>query len=217
MVKMNYAARTMLSFFSFNMGWWACALGTSHSLPWLGPALLPLFLGLHLYYSPVPKGEFLFLAILGVLGFAIDSILLRLGLFTLVPLSLYAPLWLVAMWILLGQTYESMLMMRKNKYLLCLSGGLSGPLSYYCFEALGILSYARPLWLMLTLHGMLWAVLTPVLFLVRDSTLHLTGVVPSVLVVPTVPLAPPSSEVPPVVAPQAPGYSREEPTDPDKS
>ena len=32
----------MLSFISFNLGWWACALGASHQAAWLGPVLAPL-------------------------------------------------------------------------------------------------------------------------------------------------------------------------------
>jgi hypothetical protein len=174
-VKMNYAARTMLSFFSFNIGWWACALGTSHGYPWLGPALLPLFVGFHLYYSPVSKGELLFLVLLAGIGFVADTVLMHAGLFALIPQQTWAPLWLVAMWILLGQTYESMLMMRRKKLLLCLSGSFSGPLSYYCFEALGILNYTKPLWLSLILHAIFWAILTPALFLVRDRALALFG------------------------------------------
>ncbi|MGZ6479268.1 MAG: DUF2878 domain-containing protein [Bdellovibrionales bacterium] len=179
---MNYAARTMLSWFSFNLGWWACAIGAGHGYTWLGPALMPLFVGAHLYFSPVPKGESIFLAVIGVSGFAIDTVLLRLGLFAITPEVIYPPLWLVAIWIFYGQTYESMLMMRRNKLLLYASGALSGPLSYYCFEALHLMAYARPLWLSITGHALLWGILTPVFFVVRDWTLHLTGFVPSVLV-----------------------------------
>jgi len=210
MVKMNYAARSLLSFFSFNIGWWACALGASHGWPWLGPVVLPLFVGVHLYFSPGRKGEALFLAALGVIGFSIDTVLIRLGLFAITPPTHWAPAWLVAMWILLGQTYESMLMMRQNKYLLALSGAFSGPLSYYCFEALSLLRYVRPLWLSVAFHACFWAILTLGLFLVRDRILRLCGYVPILIVEPTVMAMP--------VAPESqPSEPRAAPSDPDKS
>jgi len=182
MVKMNYAARTLMSFLSFNIGWWACALGASHDHPWLGPAVLPLFVGLHLYYSPTRKGECLFLILLGAIGFVIDTIFIHVGLFKLSPDGLLAPPWLIGTWILLGQTYESMLMMRKTPALLALSGGFSGPFAYYCFEALDILEYRRPLWISLALHAVFWAAATFALFVVRDWCLKLFPVAPTVLV-----------------------------------
>lgn len=194
MIKMNYAARTLLSFFSFNIGWWACALGASHGYPWIGPASLPVFIGLHLYFTPVPKGEALFLALLGVIGFGIDSVLMKVQFFTIDGAE-FAPLWLVAMWVLMGQTYESMLMMRRNMWLLSLSGAFSGPLSYYCFEALNLLTYARPLWLSLAAHAVLWAALTPIFFWLREKAVRLAGFTPTVLVQPAA-----DSEMPVVAA-----------------
>lgn len=203
---MNYAARTMLSSFSFNIGWWACAMGASHGYPWFGPALLPLWVGLHLYYSPVPKGEALFLILVGIAGFIIDTALIRAGLFAISPTARFAPLWLVVIWVLFGQSFESMLMLRRKKLLLCLIGGLSGPLSYYFFEALNILNYARPLWLSLVLHGILWAILTPAFFVVRDWALTLY-------------LEPTAAPIPAVEFHEAPlvlPYSAARPSDPDK-
>lgn len=180
-MKMNYAARTMLSFFSFNIGWWLCAIGASNGDSWIAPAILPLFVGVHLYYSPVSKGEAVFLALLAGLGFCIDTGLIQLGLFEVYPESEFAPIWLVAIWVLLGQTYESLLMMKRNKWLLIASGAFSGPLSYYCLEALGILLYRRPLWISLILHGMFWGALTPALLKIRQIILHRMGVSAQVL------------------------------------
>jgi hypothetical protein len=175
-MKLNYAARTMLSFFSFNIGWWLCAIGASNGYPWIAPAILPLFVGVHLYYSPVSKGEAVFLAVLAGLGFCIDTGLIQLGLFTVYPESEFAPIWLVAIWVLLGQTYESLLMMKRNKWLLVASGAFSGPLSYYCLEALGILLYRRPLWISLILHALFWGALTPALLKTREMILQWMGV-----------------------------------------
>lgn len=169
---MTYAARTLLSFMSFNVGWWACALGASHGFPWAGPVLLPVLVGIHLKYAPVPRGEALFFVGLAALGFGVDTGLIRAGLFTVIPQENHAPLWLVAMWVLLGLTWESMLMMRKNRILMIVSAAASGPFTYYCGEAMEILTYARPLWISLTLHGIVWTILTPLIFRWRDWCLN---------------------------------------------
>jgi hypothetical protein len=178
-----------MSFITFNLGWWACALGASHQEPWIGPALAPLWVGLHIFYSPVAKGETIFLLLLSVIGFALDTLLIQLGLFATIPAQTLAPLWLVTMWILLGLTYESMLMMRRNRALLIISGAVSGPFAYYCTEAVNILHYARPLWLSLALHGLLWGALTPALMYLRTEILRRTEHKLSVLVVPLEPVA----------------------------
>lgn len=171
MARINYAARTLLSFATFNVGWWGCALGASRGWPWLGPAMLPILAGLHLYFAPVAKGEAVFLVALGFIGFAIDTAFLHAGLFSVNAFTGVAPMWLISMWILLGMTFESMLMMRRNRWLMLLSGAMSGPLSYYCCEAVHVLHYARPLWVSLPLHAAVWALLLPVLFRVRDYAL----------------------------------------------
>ncbi|NJL24985.1 MAG: DUF2878 domain-containing protein [Calothrix sp. SM1_5_4] len=171
---MNLAYRTLISFLSFNIGWWVCAVGASYGYPWAGPALTPLLLGLHLYLSPTPRGEALFIASCGGAGFLFDTLLLRAGLFTTIPDAQWAPAWIVAMWMLLGLTYESMLMVRKTPRLLFLMGAISGPMSYFAGEALNILSYTRPLWLSLPVHGLIWGALTIMLFIFRDWSLRVT-------------------------------------------
>lgn len=172
---MKFAGRTGLSFFSYNFGWWVCAFGVNYNYPWLGPALLPVWVGLHLYFSPTPWGELLFFTILAALGFAIDSGLMQLGLFS-VKDTLWAPMWLVAMWLLLGFTFESMLAWRQKKWVFLLIGAVSGPLTYIWCDAIKILEYARPLWAAILVHGVIWLVLTPVLFKIRDWSLILTSI-----------------------------------------
>lgn len=172
MQKMSYAGRTLLSFVSFNLGWWACALGPKYGYAWAGPVTMPLWIGLHLYYSPTRLGEALFLFALAPLGFLVDSGLIYAGIFHIQPTVSFSPLWLVCMWILLGITFESMLTMRRSLILVCLMGVLSGPLSYTFAQAVDILIYADPDWLSMGLHGVLWAAMMPMLFALRDQCLR---------------------------------------------
>jgi hypothetical protein len=171
--RLNLAGRALLSFLSFNLGWWVCALGPTYGYPWAGPALLPLWVGMHLYFSPTRLGEGAFFVVLATVGFVIDTVLLRLQVFQ-IGTEIFTPAWLVAMWVLLGLTFESMLPMRRHWALLCLAGVLSGPLSYIFAEAVDILGYSQPKWLMLSVHGVFWAGLLPLLFALRDWCIHLS-------------------------------------------
>lgn len=137
-------------------------------MAWIGPASMPVWVGLHLYFTPVRKGETYFLVAIGLLGFAFDTLLIRLGLFQIHPETTFAPAWLVCMWILLGITFESMLLVRRRLLFVCLAGVMSGPVSYLFAQAVNILIYAEPKWLMLSIHGLIWAALMPALFKMRD-------------------------------------------------
>lgn len=176
MTAMNFANRTLISFATFNAGWWVCALGPRYQMEWIGPASMPIWIGLHLYFTPVKKGEALFLIGMGALGFVFDTALIQAGLFQIHPETSFTPAWLVCMWILLGITFESMLLVRRRLLFVCLSGVMSGPISYLFAQAVHILSYAEPKWLTLSIHGIIWAGLMPLLFKLRDyivgATVH---------------------------------------------
>lgn len=169
MKTISYTGRSILSFVSFNVGWWACALGPKYGMPWLGPATLPLFVGVHLYYSPTPLGEGLFVAALAVFGFFFDTLMIFSGIFHVIPATDWTPPWLVSMWVLFGLTFESMLVMRRSRWLTCMAGVMSGPLSYLFAQAVNLLVYREPYWLAVGAHGLIWAVLMPFLFAIRDS------------------------------------------------
>ncbi len=173
MRALRFAGRAGLSFFSYNVGWWACAFGVNYGYPWLGPALLPLWIALHLRFSPTPRGELLFFAHLTAIGFLIDSVLIQAGLFTIPgdPGGSWAPFWLVAMWLLLGFTFESLLPWRPKRWAFLAIGAVSGPLTYIWCDAIKIMEYARPLWLAVLLHAVFWAAITPLLFRLRDFCL----------------------------------------------
>jgi hypothetical protein len=153
MPKLNLAGRTILSFATFYIGWWACALGASHGHPWIGPTLIPLWVGLHLLFSPTRAGEFLFVAATAAIGFLIDTACIQIGIFRVEPVMAFTPLWLVSMWILWAITFESMLMLRQNLFLLVLVGGISGPVTYFTGKSLNIIHFGQPIWLTLGLHG----------------------------------------------------------------
>lgn len=174
MIRINLANRNFLSNVSFYLGWWACAAGAKYGFPMAGPLVVLILSTIHLYFSPYPKGEMVFFMALFGLGFFVDSILIKLGLFTIIPSASFAPLWLVCMWVLMGMTFEMMLLFRSRIWLVCILGVIFGPLSYFWGEAFQILIYQRPLWASLAIHGLLWAVLTPLLYPIRDWALRIS-------------------------------------------
>ncbi len=171
--SLTYSGRSILSFVSFNLGWWACAFGPKWEMDWLAPLSLVFFVGLHLYFSPTRFGELFFFIGLAIFGFAFDSLMLFAGVFKIIPDQMFAPLWLVCMWVLLGLTFESMLVMRRSRWLTCAAGIMSGPLSYLFAQAVDILAYREPDWLAMIVHGLIWAALMPFLFAMRDSMIRL--------------------------------------------
>lgn len=168
---LNRNNRNVLSFVTFNVGWWLCALGAKYGLPWLGPLATLGIVVVHLRVFPNPRGEAIFIGLMTIIGSTIDTFLLQAGLFELSDQSRVSPPWLIAMWTLFSLTMESMEPLRRNFWLLLLSGAISGPLSYFAGEAMGRLLYARPLWITLVLHGIIWAALMPTLFWLRDLSL----------------------------------------------
>ena len=167
---MTYGARTISNLLLFNLGWWACAVGASQGHAGLGLIPIPFILGIHLRSAPVWRGELVFLIALAIVGFAVDTVLIQAHLFELRSGYPVAAGWIVGMWILFGQTFESMLALRRRLWLLCGAAAMTGPLSYYAGESLNLLTYARPLAVSLLLHGLLWALLIPALFKMRDYT-----------------------------------------------
>lgn len=174
MFRINLANRTLISNAAFYAGWWACAGGARFGYFWIGPLLTPLLIALHVYLSPTPKGDLAFCGFLAIFGFCLDTLLIKSGLFSIEPAQAFAPIWLICMWILMGMTFESMLVLRQKLWLNMLLGGLLGPLSYLWSESFHILTYQRPLWLALLVHATIWAILTPLLFPVRDVVLRMS-------------------------------------------
>lgn len=167
MRRISFNARSIVSFASFYAGWWACAFGAAQDVWWLGPAVLPGLLAVHLRLSPTPQGEALFLLALGIFGFAFDTLLIQCGLFS-AGLSACAPAWLVGMWVLLGLTFEGWLLLRGRPWMLLGLGAVSGPLTYLWGEGLSIIQYTRPMAVALALHAVIWASVIWFLFILRD-------------------------------------------------
>lgn len=144
----------------FQLGWFACVF--SPAQPWL--LLVPVaVLGVHLSWlsSWAQEGKLL----LGVLllGTALDSLLLNLGLFDFGQPRRVIPLWLALLWPLLASTLKHSLAWTRPWWRASLLGAIAAPLSYYAGAQLA--GVRLPFGTTPTLLGLalLWALLLPLL------------------------------------------------------
>jgi hypothetical protein len=167
--NINKNQRSLLAFISFNLGWWVCMIGAKFGWPLAGPIYCVFALSLHLWVFPNPRAELAFVLIMTLIGSILDSALMYFGLFQFRPIALdMAPPWLIAMWALFAMTMETSNRLRGRIWLLMLMSAVTAPLSYFAGEILDKILYARPLWMSLGIHGLIWAFLMPGLYEIRD-------------------------------------------------
>lgn len=159
--------RALLNVILFQIGWFACVLGAARGLPWLGPVVVALALGLHLALAHDRFAEARLLAGAALLGFFLDSAQAAAGLFAFATASTVAwlsPPWMVALWPNFATTLHTSLQWLTGRYGLASAlGAVGGPLSYYAGGRLGALSFpAEPL-VSLLIIGLVWAIATPLL------------------------------------------------------
>ena len=143
--------------------WLAVVLGQAYDWRTEGLIVAALLFVWSLFEDKKWQKELVFSFGLGILGWILDSCLIRMQLFSFPQsASEFAPFWMVALWwtFSLGLEDFYLILVRKPKLLFVL-GAVLGPVSYYACEEFGLLFYKRPLWLYLGMHAMLWALLFP--------------------------------------------------------
>lgn len=153
----------------FQIGWFACVLGGAYGHPWLGTGLAAFIVVTHLYFT-WQKQELQLLAIAGMVGLLVDTILIagnwlefRSGLiFETLP-----PHWMIALWVLFATTLNhSLAWLKPRKMLAAFLGFLGGPLAYYAGAKLGAVHISFPESLLAI--GAAWAMAMPLLTGVAD-------------------------------------------------
>jgi hypothetical protein len=162
----------LINFLLFQLGWFACVLGSAHLEPWAGTGIALCIIAFHLARVPQPKGEALLILAAALIGFAWDSLLVALGWLgypsgMLLPNT--APVWIVAMWMLFATTLNSSMgWMKAYKKLSVLLGALFGPLAYFAGARLGGVILLEPVYAMLALAAG-WAALMPLLLVLAEQ------------------------------------------------
>lgn len=150
----------------FQAGWFACVLGASHGLPWVGAAAAALIVAWHALRAARPARELALVGVAAAIGALFETALLRAGLVHFPgggAVDGLAPFWMVAMWAMFATTLNvSLRWLRAHPALGAVLGGIGGPLSYYAGVRLGALEFVAA-GAAVAAIGIGWTVLTPVL------------------------------------------------------
>lgn len=156
----------ILNFVLFQLAWLACIQAAAAGRPLLGTLAVVAVAAWHLHQArrPLPELRLMLWAVL--IGLALDSLVLSLGVLRY-HAGQYAaalpPHWMSAMWALLATTLNvSMGWLRGRPVLSAALGAVSGPLSYAAGVRLGAASFIDAPWALGVL-AVGWALAMPLL------------------------------------------------------
>ena len=162
----------LVNFAMFYLGWFACVVGAAHGELWLGPAMVAALLLVHLSLTPSRVQETRLILVVGIFGFAIDTLQASAGLYAFTHTSVapwLCPLWMVALWMIFAATLNSSLAWLAGRYGLAATlGALCGPASYAAGARLGAIELPANALVSLVGIAIVWAFAMPALLLLRD-------------------------------------------------
>jgi hypothetical protein len=168
---MSITSRSVLSLAFMQVGWLACVLGAARGHGWLGPLVISVGLAIHLRAQPraARAKEAGVLVVAAVVGFLVDSALLRAGVITVAGAALSPP-WLVALWPNLAAATArggSLGSLDRRPALGALLGAVGGPLAYDEGARLGALGLGQSRLGALASLGATWSLVLPTVFWLR--------------------------------------------------
>lgn len=146
----------------FQLGWFACVLGGDRVAL---PAALAIAV-LHWLWVSRSLQQWMFIAMVGVLGFVTDSMLAKFGVFYFVDPSLgLMPFWLLCIWLLFAMTFHhSMAWLVDRPWLSAVLGAWFGPVAYLSGSQFAGVNFPEPVSQPLLILAVVWAALLPSLF-----------------------------------------------------
>ncbi len=164
--------KNIFNILGFQLSWWACVLGVKNGLPYLGPACMLLFLGIHFIYLKSNILELKLIisfAVLGTLvdtGIAISGMLSYNGLYA--QNIILAPLWITAMWGGFCATVNHSLSWLKEKWVPSfILGAIFGPLSYIAGEKFHAITFHSSLMSICIALAIIWGLSMSFIFFVN--------------------------------------------------
>lgn len=173
-------AQLLLNLALYQVGWFACVLGAAHHRVVAGTAAgVGLWL-VHLVLSRDPAVEARIAAACFGVGLVADSLQGATGrlVFTGSPWPVFAPPWVLVLWLLIAATLRGALSWLSGRYVLAAAlGAVAGPLAYVAGERLGAATVGDPRWLSLVSLAMEWGLATPLIVLLahRIGATHPAG------------------------------------------
>jgi hypothetical protein len=164
----------ILSFALLQAGWFACVLGAAHGHSWLGPMFVAAALVFHVRSQPreCRAREASVLALTALIGFAVDTALLRAGVMSAMGAEVSPP-WLVAMWPNFAAATAgtgSLGSLAHRPILGAVVGAVGAPLSYAAGSGFAVIGLAQNHARALAIIGIAWAGVLPTLFWLRQRS-----------------------------------------------
>lgn len=163
--------RKVINFIVFQAAWFAAVLGAANGMPWLGVIAVPAAFSVHLACSESRTTEILLGLAAAATGFATDSSLIALGVFSPVPFVFPLPfssLWMVMLWVNLAMTLNVSLGWLRGRYALAAAfGAIGGPMAYYSGAKLGAMTRLPGAGDLIDI-GIAWAIAFPLLLVVNE-------------------------------------------------
>jgi Protein of unknown function (DUF2878) len=152
----------------YQLTWFAAVVGAAHGWWWAGPLMLVPFAAWQLGVGPARGVDGVLMTCAGMLGFALDSLLVQTGLISYAanwPEPRLAPIWIVALWLAFSLTLNHSLAILKSRLLLASAlGAIAAPLAYgVAGAAWGAVSFPGSRVQALFALGLAWGLVTPAL------------------------------------------------------
>jgi hypothetical protein len=165
--------RFAINLTAFYIGWFSCVLGAARGIMWLGPAVVFLLFLLHLAIAPGRSRELRLAVVSAGAGFAVDTALIAIGIFTpvhkLLPLPLSPP-WLVFLWVNFATTLNICLKrLHGHPVLSALLGAIGGPAAYYSGARLGAIQLHDHMGFSLAVLAVVWGIAVPGMFRISSA------------------------------------------------
>jgi hypothetical protein len=144
----------------FNLSWFAIVVTQQAAI---ALAVVALHLVAHVVLVGRDRGEMLLIALVSLIGVALDQLLFLLGVFNVGGQSALAPLWLSCLWPVFATTLlHAFASLQGRPWIAALVGGVGGAVSYVAGVHLSDVEFASALWGPVIV-GVLWALLFPLL------------------------------------------------------
>jgi hypothetical protein len=159
---------TLLNMLLYQATWIAAVAGAGAGLWWPGPLVFVLFALWQFGRGPWRRADAVLVAGVGLLGFAIDSAYVQIGLMkfaTALPWPGFSPVWMTMLWTSYALALNhSLAFLHARPVLAALLGGIGAPLAYWAAgRGWHALTFGPEPWLTTAATAVIWAALMPLL------------------------------------------------------
>ena len=141
----------------YQLVWFVAVMG-GESLVWLALVLILV----HFVLTPLPKTDFVLVALVLIIGMLVDGTLRQTGFFIFAEDRFPIPLWLGCVWIALATLFNHSLHWLKERLVLAgLLGVFGGPIAYLAGGRLGAAEFSLSLPWSITILALVWGMLVP--------------------------------------------------------